>query len=406
MPSSADDLITLCRRIAQCSESATGTTRTFLSAPMHQVHELLSGWMRSLDMHVSVDAMGNLRGLYSCSEERNKRRLLIGSHLDTVANAGAFDGVLGVVLGVALMERLDRKLLPFDIEVIGFSEEEGMRFNVPFLGSRALVGRIDDALLQVTDAHGDSVQSAIHHFGLDPADIGKALLDPRAFAYVEFHIEQGPSLEHAGEPLGVVEAIAGQSRYAVRFTGRAGHAGTTPMHLRADALAGAAEWIAAVEAEAKRIPGLMATVGMIHSEPPAGNVIPALVTASVDIRHAADATRTAVVSKIFERADEIAARRKLEFSAEIRLDQPAVPMDAALLAVARRAAVKAGCNPPVMASGAGHDAMILAEKIPSVMFFLRTPGGISHHPAESVLAADVEMALSAGLNFITALAAG
>ena len=341
-------------------------------------------------MDVSIDAIGNLRGIYA-GAGWSERRLLIGSHLDTVPNAGAFDGVLGVVLGIALIQTLEGERLPFDIEVIGFSEEEGVRFGVPFLGSRAVVGRLDNDLHLVADA--------IREFDLDPARIGEAQLNPAAFAYLEFHIEQGPVLEHMNQPLAVVEAIAGQSRYRVNFTGSANHAGTTPMHLRRDALAGAAEWITAVEAEATRIDGLVATVGAIQSQPRAGNVIPGEVNASLDVRHASDETRRAAVQRILTSGADVAKHRGLQFRADMRIDQPAVRMHPGLIVTAQKA-----CHGPLITSGAGHDAMIMAEKVPSVMIFLRSPGGVSHHPHESVLPDDVDLALSAGLHFLKELA--
>ncbi len=373
---------------------------------MHQVHDYLREWMESLGMQVSIDAIGNIRGLRPAPDGANSRRLLIGSHLDTVPNAGAFDGILGVVIGTALIERLGGKALPFAIEVIGFSEEEGVRFGVPFLGSRALVGRLDDALLQTTDKDGITVTDAIRHFGLNAAEIGNALAHPCAFAYLEFHIEQGPVLEHLDEPLGVVTSIVGLSRYTVCFIGRAAHAGTTPMHLRRDALAAAAEWISSVEAEVNSTAGLVATAGAIHSEPQAANVISGFVRMSLDVRHASDESRNKAAARFLERGAEIAQRRKLEFRAELQLDQPTVPMDAALVSAAQRAVLKTGCKAPLMTSGAGHDAMIVAQKLPAAMIFLRSPGGVSHHPDENVLPEDVELALTAGMNLISELATG
>ena len=401
MKISGQDVIDRCRRIAEFSESKPGTTRTFLCPAVHDVHAYLREWMQSLGMEVCVDSIGNLRGLYRGID--NERRLLIGSHLDTVPDAGAFDGVLGVVLAIALVDALDGQALPFAIEVIGFSEEEGVRFGIPFIGSRALVGRLDD-LLGVTDKQGTSVADAIRNFRSHPANMADVLLHPETFAYLEFHIEQGPVLENSGQPLGIVEAIAGQSRHAITLTGAADHAGTTPMHLRRDALAGIAEWIIEVESEARNIDGLVATVSSVHSEPQAGNVIAGRVSASLDVRHASDEVRTRATAHILERAASITAKRGLEFHAQRWLEQPAVKMDSELISVAQRAARGAGCQAPSMTSGAGHDAMIVAEKVPSVMIFVRSPGGISHQPNESVLPDDIELAGSAGLHFVRELA--
>ncbi|HWY75712.1 MAG TPA: hydantoinase/carbamoylase family amidase, partial [Verrucomicrobiae bacterium] len=238
----AGEIIERCRKLATFSEDAGGTRRTFLSPPMRDCHREVSFWMQTPGMTVSVDAVGNFRGFYAGNSSAAPR-ILIGSHLDTVPNAGAFDGILGVVLAAALVESLRGIKLPFGIEVIGFSEEEGVRFGVPFIGSRALAGRVDEELLGRKDANGISVRTAIQDFGLNPNEISKAALRDDALGYVEFHIEQGPVLESLGRPLGVVEAIVGQNRLEFTFSGQANHAGTTPMNLRRDALAAAAEWI-------------------------------------------------------------------------------------------------------------------------------------------------------------------
>lgn len=354
-------------------------------------------------MKVSVDAIGNLHGSYE-GTTGSTRRLLIGSHLDTVRDAGAFDGVLGVVLGIGLVEMLGGERLPFAIEIIGFSEEEGVRFGIPFIGSRALVGRINRELLETCDKSGTSVEQAIRHFGLVPSEISAAQADHSAFAFLEFHIEQGPVLDRLNQPLGIVQAIAGQSRRFLIFSGNANHAGTTPMHLRRDALAGAAEWIGSVEKEAHSVPGLVATVGSLEVQPGTLNIIPGFVKGSLDVRHSSDEIRNRAVERLLQKAGEIATRRHLDFDSQNLLDQPAVEMDSALVEAAVRAASSAGCEAPRMTSGAGHDAMILAEKMPSVMFFLRSPDGISHHPDETVRPGDVEFALSAGIHFLHELA--
>ena len=371
---------------------------------MQDVHRYLTDWMCALGMDVRVDAIGNIRGLYAGESEEGPR-LLIGSHLDTVPNAGAYDGVLGVVLGVALIEELRGRRLPFAIEVVGFSEEEGVRFSIPFLGSRALAGRVDGDVLNLRDPSGVSVAEVIRQFGLNPADLTSAVLDPPAFAYLEFHIEQGPVLDYRDQPLGIVEAIAGQSRYSVTFRGRANHAGTTPMDLRNDALAAAAQWISAVETRARATDGLVATVAAIESEPRAGNVISGLVTASLDVRHAEDDVRSTAATDLLDRGREIALARGVVFDAQSRLEQAAVRMDPKLMGALERAAAEAGYKPPRMVSGAGHDAMIIAEKIPSAMLFLRSPRGISHHPDETVREEDVEAALAVASWFLRELAA-
>jgi allantoate deiminase len=355
---------------------------------MRDVHRVLSEWMRQADMEVSVDAAGNLRGL---RPGRSTRRLIIASHLDTVPNAGAFDGILGVVLGIALAEASGTGPT---IEVIGFSEEEGVRFGIPFIGSRALAGTLDKTILTAP------VLDAIRNFGLDPASLPDARLSPETFAYLEFHIEQGPLLESLRLPLGIVDAIAGQSRLTLTFRGHANHAGTTPMSLRKDALAAASEWIYDVEQLAIREPGLVATVGSIAAEPNATNVIAGLARVSLDVRHSCDETRHSSVVEMLTAAQQICERRGIAFDREQRLDQPAVALDAKLRDTLARSVQEAGYPVHRMTSGAGHDAMILAPHVPAAMLFLRSPGGISHHPDESVIPADVDAAIETGLRFI------
>jgi len=392
-----------CLRLASFSEDSGSARRTFLSAPMSECHQEIARWIRPLEVPARIDAAGNLRAVYPAAQA-HAPRLLIGSHLDTVPNAGAYDGVLGVVLAVALLEELRGRRLPFAIEVIGFSEEEGVRFGAPFIGSRALVGRLDKELLGVVDSQGVSVQKAIEEFGLNPKEISRAALKNDALGYVEFHIEQGPVLEKLNLPLAAVEAIAGQSRLEFTFLGHANHAGTTPMHLRHDAIAGAAEWISAVERGAQEVSGLVATVGKIEARPGATNVIAGEARLALDVRHSSDEVRTRAVDNLIRQAREIAARRGLSVQENTLLSQHAVAMDPFLVGEIEQAIIKTGCKPLRMVSGAGHDAMIIAEKVPSAMIFLRTPGGVSHDPAESVLQDDVEKAIMCGLHLLDQLA--
>ncbi len=399
----ADEVIARCRMLASFSEDANGTRRTFLSAPMRDCHREITRWLEPLGVQVRVDAAGNLRAIYPAVNS-GAPRLLVGSHLDTVPNAGAYDGVLGVVLAVALLQALQGRRLSYGIEVIGFSEEEGVRFGTPFIGSRALVGRLDEELLARTDAQGISVRRAIQDFALNPAEIVQATLDDDLLGFMEFHIEQGPLLERLGRPLGVVEAIAGQSRLEVTFVGRANHAGTTPMDLRQDAFAGAAEWIIDVERVARSVPGLVATVGSAEIKPGATNVIAGEVRLSLDVRHSADDVRTRMVDKLIRHGEQIAQSRGLSLRQHTCLSQSAVAMDPFLTGQIEEAIRKAGCEPHRMVSGAGHDAMILAEKIPAAMIFLRTAGGISHNPMESVSVDDVTKAIECGMYLLDQLA--
>jgi len=395
----AAQVIARCRTLASFSEDASGTRRTFLSVPLRDCHREITRWLEPLGVQAGVDAAGNLRAIYS-GVDSGAPRLLVGSHLDTVPNAGAFDGILGVVLAVTLLQALQGRRLPYGIEIVGFSEEEGVRFGTPFIGSRALVGRLDDELLAKTDAQGISVREAIQDFGLNPAEIAQARVDDGVLGFVEFHIEQGPVLEQLGRPLGVVETIAGQSRVEVTFMGRANHAGTTPMDLRHDALPGAAEWITEVERVARSVPGLVATVGSVEVEPGTSNVIAREVRLSLDVRHKDDDIRTRVVGELVHRADQIARSRGLALRQNTGLSQSAVAMDPFLTGQIEEAIRKTSCEPHRMVSGAGHDAMILAEKIPAAMIFLRTPGGVSHSPMESVAVEDVASAIECGMYFL------
>jgi len=404
MPQRAQRAIAECRRIAGMSEEVGGTTRRFLTPPVREVHALLHGRMEAIGMNVSVDAAGNLRGRWHPPAGRSKR-LIIGSHIDTVPNAGAFDGILGVTLALECAEIAQELKLPLTIEIIAFSEEEGVRFGVPFIGSRAAAGRFDPALLKLKDADGATLDDAIRAFGLDPGGIEKAAIDEDALGFLEVHIEQGPVLEAEGLQVAAVTAIVGQTRHILTWTGHANHAGTTPMHLRRDALAGAAEWIVAVESLAQRTDGLVATVGHVDVEPNAANVIAGAVRVSLDVRHADDAARKSAVDALLAQAETIAARRGLALQCARQMDQPAVPMDERLTAFLAEATEAAGLPVKLMPSGAGHDAMVMASRVPTAMLFLRSPGGLSHHPDETVLEEDVAAALGVCRKFLERLAA-
>lgn len=400
----AEQVLQRCDILARHSESSTAICRTFLSAPMRACHQQIKEWMVPLGMHVTIDAAGNLHGLYP-GVNGSSPRLLVGSHLDTVPDAGRYDGVLGVVLALSLLESLHGRRLPFAIEVLGFSEEEGVRFGIPFIGSRALVGSLDAGLLLRSDERGVSVREAIRSFGLNPEAIDEAALPQNAvLAYLEFHIEQGPALDHLNLPLAVVEAIAGQTRMELVFSSAANHAGTTPMNLRHDALLAAAEWALAVEKEALATSGLVATVGVLDIKPGAVNVIAGECRAALDIRHGSDSQRDLSVKNVLHAAEEIAKRRGVSVNATTKLLQTATPMDHLLIREIEVAMSRVGVTPHTMVSGAGHDAMILAEKVPAAMIFLRSPGGISHNPKEAVRIEDVAKALECGLLLLDQLA--
>ncbi len=388
----AEYALDLCARIAAYTDVPGTITRLFLSPATRKVHGLLGAEMEALGMAVRVDAVGNLRGLYAGAEPEAPV-LLMGSHIDTVPDAGAYDGVLGVALGLSLVRSLGGRRLPFAIEVIAFSEEEGIRFRRPFLGSRGLLGQLtaEDFLLRDEDVV--TFAQAVREFGSNPDELSGDLLTPKTFAFLEVHIEQGPVLESMDKPLGVVTSIVGQTRFALTFRGQANHAGTTPMPLRKDALAAAAEWIGFVEATARSMPGLVATVGSVRVMPGAANVIAGSAETTLDVRHASDEVRLAAGKTLLLGAEATAKARGTEVAIVQTNEQNAVEMDVALGQSLTRAALSAGEAPHGMTSGAGHDSMILANYMPSAMLFVRSPGGISHHASESVLVEDVEAAL-------------
>ncbi len=375
-------------------------TRRFLTPPTHTVHAHLRARMESLGMTVQVDPAGNLRGNSSATG----RRLLLGSHIDTVPDAGAFDGVLGVTMALECADLASEMSLPLAIDVIAFSEEEGVRFGVPFIGGRAIADRFDPALLSLKDPNGLTLGQTIRDFGLDPDQIPSAALTGNYVGFVEIHIEQGPVLEAENLSVGAVTGIVGQTRQAIEFAGQANHTGTTPMHLRRDALAGAAEWIGAVEKHAQRTDGLVATVGKIDASPNAGNVIAGTVLLTLDVRHPHDAVRLGAVNELIEAAQAIAERRGLAMQSTKQMDQPAVSMDERLTAYLVEAMESAGFATKRTPSGAGHDAMVMATRLPTAMLFLPSPGGISHNPCETVREEDVAAALEVMRGFLARIA--
>jgi allantoate deiminase len=313
--------------------------------------------------------------------------------------------VLGVVLALELVREARERSLPCTVEVIAFSEEEGVRFGVPYLGSLAVAGRFDAALLNLMDSEGISLESAIRAYGLNPAEICDAQVADDAIGFLELHIEQGPVLEAEDLQVAAVTAIVGQTRCEVRFLGQANHAGTNPMGLRRDALVAAAEWITAVEAAGRKTDTLVATVGKVVVEPNAVNVIPGQVRVSLDLRHARDSVRNKAAAELLGLARSIAARRGLRCEVYRLMEQVAVPMDDPLTGLLAESMEAAGFPPRRMSSGAGHDTMVIATRLPTAMLFLRSPGGLSHHPDETVRAEDVAAAIQVGAIFLERLSA-
>ena len=396
--------------LAAFSETDDGLlTRTFGSDAMRRANALVGTWLERAGLPVHLDGIGNLRAF---PPRDGRPLLLVGSHLDSVREAGRFDGPLGVLVALDLAEQAAAGrygALPFRLGVVGFSDEEGARFGTSYVGSDVLAGYpLDPARLALTDAHGITLSQAIRDFGGDPAALAAARLDPVSedglVGYVEVHIEQGPVLEAQNLPVGIVSAIAGQSRFAFRFEGKAGHAGTTPMPLRRDALAGAAQFISKVETHAQQDDGLVATVGQLEVRPGAGNVIPGAVTGSLDIRSPRDTQRLHACDDLHTYAGQIARSRGLTLDWQSVQTHAATPLDPALRALLADAVRAAGFPALELPSGAGHDAVALAPVMPAAMLFVRCRDGLSHHPLEHVALEDVAAALKVMDNFLGFLA--
>jgi len=396
-------VIERCQYLARCTEEPGAITRPIATEAMRCAQELAGEWMREAGMAVRSDNTGNLRGRFPGSGEAT---LLLGSHLDSVRNAGKYDGPLGVTVAIAAVHRLHDagKRLPFAIEVLAFADEEGLRFGSTYLGSRAMAGTFDLADLDHTDAGGITMREALRSFGGDPTRIdddrwrGGPLL-----GYVEVHIEQGPVLEGRGLPVGVVTGIAGQNRYTLTFQGEAGHAGTVPMDRRRDALVAAAAFVQAVDDYARSQRGLVATVGQLTVRPGAANVVPGEVTLSLDVRHAEDAERLAASRHLLDLAVAIARRRNIALTTAGISENPSVPCSPRLVATLARAVRDLGRPVVELASGAGHDAVAMSALTEVAMLFVRCKGGISHNPAESVTTDDVAVAIDVLSRFLELL---
>ncbi len=397
-----------CDQLAGFSEEAETLTRPFATESMQKAHELVGHWILEAGMRVSRDNIGNVHGHYE-ADAPGRPTLLLGSHLDTVRGAGKYDGMLGVLVAIDAVQTLHDagRRLPFGIEVLGFADEEGLRFGSTYLGSRALAGTLLPADLRLVDAKGVTLAQAITAFGGDPMRIA----DDRwtggdLLGYIEVHIEQGPVLESRLLPVGVVSAIAGQNRYAITLTGEAGHAGTVPMNGRRDALAAAAEIVLAAEEAALGRPGLVATVGKLDVYPGATNVIPDHVLMSLDVRHAEDAARVETCARILERAKDVGAERNVAVDVKQLSENAAVPCSRRVIDLLSHAVQEAGQEVLLLPSGAGHDGVAVSSLTDFGMLFVRCKGGISHHPAESVAVEDVAIALDVLGRTIEHLAAG
>jgi allantoate deiminase len=388
-----DEIVSRINQLGAISETSTNLTRVFLTPEHRAAADLILSWMREAGMRAHLDAIGNVCGRYE-GERPGLQCVMLGSHYDTVRDAGKWDGPLGLITAISCVADLHRRgrRLPFAIEVIGFADEEGVRFASTLLGSRAVAGTFDERVLASKDEAGISLREALIQFGLDPDHIGKAARSrSELLAYVELHIEQGPVLESRNLPVGVVTAIAGATRLAAKLTGMAGHAGTVPMGLRRDALAGAAECISAIEQFCRSAEdGLVGTVGSIHAAPGATNVIPGQARFTIDIRAGSDSRRNGAVTDIVRQIEAIAERRSLQFQLDITHENRTVPCAPWLNAQVAEAVAVEGYPVFELPSGAGHDGMAMVDITDVAMLFVRCHGGVSHHPDEHVDPADVD----------------
>ena len=433
-------------RLAEITDEPGKLTRTLLSPAMAEATQLAGNWMQEAGLQTSTDFIGNLAGRTpdiereTPSAERQtpnaerrtpnaeRRTLLIGSHLDTVRDAGRFDGALGVVLGIEIADIFRSGFdLPFSLMIGAFSDEEGVLFQTAYLGSRAFCGllRLED--LEVSNQEGSlrqllaaattsrAVLSSIALATAEVPQIGtkakpEFLLPPgsvdgdQLIGYFEVHIEQGPVLEDRNLPVGIVTAIAGQSRFRFNWTGKAAHAGTTPVTLRKDALLGAAGFVSRTEDACSRFPGLVATVGELNVSPNVSNVVPGRVTHSLDVRHQQDSVRAAAIAWLCQEADRIAAEKKLGLERLLVQETASIACDPGFIAQLAAAAKSVTGDSFELPSGAGHDAVILSQLCPAAMLFVRCRDGLSHHPDEFVQADDIELALRTAAKFIQTIA--
>jgi allantoate deiminase len=391
-----------CEALARCSEQPDGLTRVYLSKEQRTVNDLVLGWMRDAGMDAKLDAIGNCVGRYE-GERPGLPCLMLGSHLDTVRDAGRYDGMLGVIAAIECVHALRArgKRLPFAIVIVGFADEEGVRFSSTLLGSRAVAGTLDPKVLDKTDAKGVTMRDAMTAFGLDPAKVASAAVRREdILAYAELHIEQGPVLEAEGLPVGVVTAINGANRFSIEIRGMAGHAGTVPMNLRRDALAAAAECVLAIEKRCGGVPELVGTVGKLECLPGATNVIPGRVVFTIDLRSPRDADRHAAVADVTKAIAEIGARRGVDVHVNPLHEEKTARCSPWLMEQIGKAIAAEGLAVRELPSGAGHDGMAIVDVADIGMLFVRCKAGISHNPAEAITLADAELSSRVFLRFI------
>jgi allantoate deiminase len=382
--------------LAAISAEPERLVRLYLSPEYRRAADLVSLWMRETGLEVFEDALGNVRGRMGAAP-----RLLIASHIETVIDAGRYDGTMGVVAAILAYDTLVRANAKpaFGIELIAFGDEEASRFPTTLSTSAALAGHFEPKTLALRDSSGVNYAEALRAYGKNPDEIASVALKPHeASAYVELHIEQGPVLEASSEPLGVVTAMIGQTRLMIEVKGEAGHAGTVPMNLRRDALAGAAEMTLAAEKAGHE--GLVATVGTIEAKPGAVNIIPGLVRFTLDLRTASDEARKKAIAAYRHECEKIAAKRKLDVAVTVTHEIPTTPCDARLQDQLAAAIEAVDGKPIRLPSGAAHDGMSMAKLCPIAMLFVRCKRGVSHNPAEYASPDDMGLAIAALVRFI------
>jgi hydantoinase/carbamoylase family amidase len=394
--------------LAMWSEESDVLTCTYMTPSHRACAQTLLGWMRSSGMDAHIDAVGNVVGRYAASSGPDVPTLLTGSHYDTVRNGGKYDGRIGILIPIVVIADLHRRgiRLPFHLDVLGFAEEEGVRYRTAFLGSSAVTGRFDTAWLDRLDVDGISLGKALEHAGADLTQISNAALNAESLiGYIECHIEQGPVLLNCGLPVGVVTSIAGSKRYKVDLKGMASHAGTTPMTMRRDAATAAAEIVLLIEARCAMAPTLVGTVGQLSVPNGSLNVIPGGCEFSIDIRAGDDITRDAAVDDVMTGIAAICERRGIRHAVELVLESPTIACAPWLQEHIGAATSSAGCDVFSLPSGAGHDAVELSQLTDVAMLFVRCGnGGISHNPLESVTAEDLDLSAHIFMNVLKRIA--
>ena len=403
----AEKILQRINELAAISEDEGYITRTYGTPAFVEGRNKVEQWMKEAGLQTRTDNIGNIRGVLP-SSNKNAKTFVISSHIDTIINAGRFDGPMGVLMGLDLIEELvgSKTAIPFDIELIGFCDEEGCRFHTTYLGSKAVAGSFDKAMLDIRDAKGISLQEVIRETGGDVNNLSKdAIAKQDWLGYFEIHIEQGPVLYEKNIPVGMVTAIAGQCRSGIVFNGEAGHAGTVPMDMRKDALACAAEFISAIEKFGKaNKENLVATVGKLHIVNAASNVIPGEVITSLDLRSADETTLSSSYKEIKEIAEDICRKRDIVLEWNLIQQTKPVTCSQEMNKLMSAAIKESGYELVELVSGAGHDAVPVSEVSPVTMLFVRCFKGISHNPAENVELEDMAAALKVSDNFVKELA--